>query len=158
MNLMSWAIKWGVPLAAVKDLETQIGLDGAAVTPDAEGKSEAYVQSAIRLEAAKRGIKAWRNNVGALQDETGRWLRYGLANDTPALNKVLKSADLIGIKPLRIEPHHVGTVVGQFWAREVKAPTWRYSGTEREVAQLNFATLILTHGGDAGFATGIDHV
>jgi hypothetical protein len=155
MNLTQWAIEWGIPLAAVKDLERRIGLEGAPVAPDALGKSEAYVQSAVRLEAAQKGIKLFRNNVGVLEDITGRPVRYGLANDTPALNKKIKSADLIGFRPVHITPAHVGTVLAQFVSRECKAPAWSYSGTEHEVAQLNWANLVLTAGGDAGFATAV---
>jgi hypothetical protein len=153
MNLVHWALQWGVPLVALKDLERRIGLEGAPVAAEAVGKSEAFVQSTVRLEAAQKGVKLFRNNVGVLEDATGRPVRYGLANDTPQLNKKIKSADLIGFRPLLITPAHVGSTVAQFVSRECKAPTWKYSGTEHEVAQMNWATLILTNGGDAGFAT-----
>jgi hypothetical protein len=153
MNLMQWAIQWGVPLAAIKDLERRIGLEGAEITPDAVGKSEAYVQSAVRLEAAQKGIKLFRNNVGVLEDATGRPVRYGLANDSKELNKRIKSADLIGWRPLLIEPRHVGGIVAQFVSRECKEPGWRYTGADREPAQLAWANLILAAGGDAAFAS-----
>lgn len=118
------------------------------------GKSEAWVQSAVRLEASQKGIKLFRNNVGALKDERGRLVRYGLGNDSMQMNEVLKSADLIGIKPLLIQPHHVGHVFGQFVSREVKTPGWQYTGTGREAAQMAWCNLINSCGGDAAFATG----
>jgi len=50
---------------------------------------------------------------------------------------------LIGIKP-----------GGQFVSREVKRPGWRYTGTEREVAQLRWIEIVTALGGDAKFTTG----
>lgn len=47
------------------------------------------------------GVRMWRNNTGALYDETGRLVAYGLAKG---------SADLVGI------------VDGRFVALEVKKP------------------------------------
>lgn len=81
-------------------------------------------------------------------------MRYGLGNDSPQINAVLKSADLIGIRPVVITAQHVGHTVGQFVSRECKAPGWQYTGTDREVAQLNWARLVNACGGDAAFTTG----
>lgn len=58
--------------------------------------TESDVQNLVRLEYARRGWHLWRNNVGVLIDAKGRPVRYGLANDSKALNAVLKSGDLIG--------------------------------------------------------------
>ena len=71
---------------------------------------------------------------------------------TWAMNQHIKSADLVGIMPRRIGPEHVGQV-GCVTSREVKAPGWRYSGTPREQAQLAWAQLVVSLGGDAAFAT-----
>lgn len=151
MNIQQWAIKWGVSPQALAEFEQIVGI---APTSEPTGDSEARVQSAIRLEAGKKGVHLWRNNVGACYDETGRFIRYGIANDSKRMNEVIKSSDLIGIRKLTITPEHVGTVVGQFVAREVKAGDWRFSGTKRELAQLNFLSLINACGGDAAFAVG----
>ena len=116
--------------------------------------SESGAQSEIRLEASQCGARLWRNNVGATYTPAGQFIRYGLANDSPALNAAIKSADLIGIRPILITPEHVGRVIGQFISREVKKPGWKYTGTDRERAQLAWAQLIVELGGDACFATG----
>lgn len=121
---------------------------------DPKEQSESWAQSAIRLEAAQKGVRLFRNNVGALKDERGVPVRYGLANDNAALNKRLKSSDLIGWRPLFITPDMVGKIVAQFLAREVKAPGWTYRGDLHEQAQANFIHLVQADGGDAGFATG----
>jgi hypothetical protein len=36
----------------------------------------------------------------------------------------------------------------------MKPRGWRFTGRERETAQLNWINLVMTHGGDACFATG----
>jgi len=155
-NLHEWARRWGIPLECLRDLQTTIGTYTPPLAPDAPGagKSEAWAQSAIRIEASQKGCYLFRNNVGALQDKSGRLVRYGLANDSKELNEKLKSADLVGFRPLMIEPHHVGHMVAQFLCREVKEPGWQYTGADREPAQLAWANMINARGGDAGFATG----
>lgn len=156
MTLEQWAIKWGVPFQAVHELK---GMWGEVQTlPDdlnVAGVSEGAVQNAVRLEASRKGARLFRNNVGALKDERGRWLRYGLCNDSKKMNEQIKSHDLIGIKPVLITQSHVGTVIGQFLSREVKEGGWTYSGTPREIAQGTFGKLITGLGGDASFASGI---
>ena len=152
MIFAAWAARWHIPPAAMADLQTNLlGLDGTPGSP--VGKSEAAVQNAVRLEASRKGGRLWRNNVGAGYSEDGSFMRWGLANDSANVNRVIKSADLIGLRPVLIAPEHVGLVLGQFVSREIKAAGWRYAGTDREVAQLNWATLVNTLGGDARFAT-----
>lgn len=153
-TLYTWAARWGVPLEAVRDLQRQMGALSTDPAPGDGGASEGAVQTALRLEASAKGARLFRNNVGVLFDETGRPVRYGLANDSKQLNTHVKSADLIGIRPVVITPAMVGSTVGQFLSREIKPAAWRYSGTPREEAQLKWAELILSLGGDAAFATG----
>lgn len=152
-NLHQWAAQWGVPYAAVADLQKRFGMDGASAAHVVPGTSESAIQSAIRLEAAQKNIRLFRNNVGALKDESGRVIRFGLANDSPQMNRLLKSSDLVGIKTVTITPDMIGQSVGQMVVREVKAPGWRYSGTDREQAQLRFINMISAMGGDAAFAS-----
>jgi hypothetical protein len=149
MNLSLWAMRWGISEDAMNDLRTLMGLNHNGV---ATGEmSEAGVQSRIRLEASKKNCRLWRNNVGATYTPEGAFIRYGLANESSGVNKQVKSADLIGIRPVKILSYHVGMIIGQFLSREVKAANWRYTGTDREQAQLRWAELILSLGGDACF-------
>lgn len=116
--------------------------------------SEAALQQVIKLEASKKGLRLWRNNVGATYTQNGSFIRYGLANDSTHVNKKIKSADLIGIRPVVITQEMVGAVIGQFVSREIKRSNWRFnSHDERDVAQLAWANLILSLGGDACFVT-----
>lgn len=150
ITLSAWAIRWGIPMPALVELQQHMGL----LDPDPDpqgGRSEAAVSNDVRLEASRQGMRLWRNNVGVLEDENGRPIRYGLANDSPQLNKVMKSADLIGIRPVRVMAEHVGQTIGQFVSIECKAEGWRYAGTPREEAQQRWATFVLSLGGDARF-------
>lgn len=145
-EIMDWARRHGVSLQAMRELQmlmtTGVGAGGTG--------SESRVASAIKLEGAKRGdIVLWRNNVGALQDERGRWVRYGLANDSKATNERIKSADLIGIYRRVITPADVGRVIGQFLSVETKAEGWRPSQSARDIAQFAWATGVLSWGGAA---------
>ncbi len=113
---------------------------------------ESAITSHVRLDAAEQGVELWRNNVGVLKDETGRPVRYGLANDSKKLNEEIKSSDLIGITPVLITPDMVGTIVGVFTAIEMKDSDWVFNHTEREVAQKKFHDIVIKAGGFAGFA------
>lgn len=149
-SIAKWAIRNGVGMAALKELQEIFELRMPAPFVE-QGMTEAGVQSRVRLEASRKGLKLWRNNVGALLDERGVPVRYGLANDTPALNKTVKSGDLIGWRPVRITPEHVGSTLAQFVSRECKRPSWSYSGTDHEKAQLRWIEAVSADGGDAKF-------
>lgn len=100
--------------------------------PPGQG-SEQRVQSAVRLEAARKGYKLFRNNKGSLLDSRGVPVRFGLANDSKAVSDTWASADLIGWSP-----------TGQFVSVELKAEGGRVSK-----AQENWAALVRAGGGMA---------
>lgn len=116
-------------------------------------KSESTVSKEYRLAFANDGGVLWRNNVGVLMDARGVPVRFGLANESSQMNKRTKSSDLIGIKPVLITQDMVGTVIGQFVAREVKREGWVYKATEQERAQLKYHELVISKGGDACFTS-----
>lgn len=146
-----WANKWGISLDALRDLATSV----CYIPPAKDDGSESRQQSLVRLEAAqKRTVYLFRNNVGACTTDTGSFVRYGLANDTPAMNAAVKSADLIGFRSKLIVAADVGTVLAQFVSREVKRANWHWTDTPENFAQLKWAALINTHGGDAAICTG----
>lgn len=153
-NLNQWAIKYGIPFEAVEDLRAMLGAVNTDPTPVENDGSETRVQTLVRLEATRVGGRLWRNNVGATYTDDGRYLRYGLANDSKKMNSKIKSSDLIGIRPVYITPRMIGVTIGQFIARECKPEKWTYAETPRELAQLNFLELVMSLGGDAAFAIG----
>lgn len=150
-TLTDWAARWAIPQAALDELARF-----AQPKPgDDASLSESGVQSRVRLEASERRIYLWRNNVGAGKlVEGGRFIRWGLANDSAQLNERLKSADLVGLRPLRITGDMVGHVVGQFVSREVKESGFKPDGSRKYLAQQAWATLINLNGGDAKIVTG----
>ena len=149
----TWANTWNIPPDALADLRRRL-ISAYPPPIPAVTTSETAVQAAIRLEASRQGCMLFRNNVGAGMMDTGSFVRFGLANDSAQLNERLKSADLIGIRPVLITPAHVGRTLGVFLSREVKAAGWRWGNTKREQAQLRWAELIIGMGGDAAFVTG----
>lgn len=153
--LYQWAAQWRISMEAIQDLQRRMGMfDTAPTSTPGTGKSETWVQSAVRLEASRLGMRLFRNNVGAFQNPAGQWVRFGLANDSAALSKRLKSGDLVGVRPVVVTSAHVGQTLGVFMSREIKAAGWHYTGTPHEVAQLNWINLINSLGGDAAFASG----
>lgn len=151
--LINWATKHNVNKSALVELMSLMGAEQTDVKSKSDSP-EARVQDEARLLASKMGWRLFRNNCGALKDENGRVVRYGIANDSPAMNKRIKSSDLIGIRPLVITPDMVGSTIGQFVAREIKKAGWKYKGTEHEEAQLAFGTLVIGLGGDFKFWNG----
>ena len=154
-----WARDWAVHPAAVADLRKRLLLLDGDPAMAVAGESEASVQARVRMEASRYGLRLWRNNVGAVHDGAkGVHIRYGLANDSPAVNARIKSADLIGIRPRLIGPEDMGRLIGQFVSVEVKHGGWKYTGTEHEQAQANWKNLVLSLGGDARFVTGTGQI
>lgn len=160
ITLHQWAIRHGVSMAALGELRTMLGYGMVEPSPlPPSGKySEAYQASLIRLEAPKHQVWLTRNNVGALQDRTGRPVRYGLANESSKQNEVIKSGDLIGIHSFEIRQHHVGQTFGQFVSVETKEKNWQYSGTPHELAQKNWLDFVVSKGGAAVFASEPHHL
>lgn len=156
MTLNDWFARWQISSQAQAELHAALVdppltlLDG--VTPP---QSEQGIQSLVRLEASQKGGRLWRNNVGAMYDQDkGVFVRFGLCNESEAINKRFKSGDVIGLRPVFITAAHVGRTFGLFVSREIKHAGWKYTGTPREEAQLRWAQMIVGLGGDAGFATG----
>jgi hypothetical protein len=111
--------------------------------------NEAYVQSFLRLQLGREGYKLWRNNVGVLKDKNGRPVRYGLANETPAMNRAFKSGDLVGWRPVLITPEMVGKLLAQFVSLEAKRPKGRVME-----AQERWRDLVNAAGGYAVISDG----
>lgn len=145
LELTAWARRHHVGVDALAELSALLG--AGSIPESTGGGSESKVQSEVRLAAAAKGYRFWRNNVGVLKDRNGVPVRYGLANESKALNSRLKSADLIGWRSLQITPQHVGTTVAQFASAEVKHEGWSYRGGDHEEAQARWAALVTASGG-----------
>lgn len=74
--------------------------------------SEAAVLKRILLACSRGSSRLMRNNVGALQDKEGRWVRYGVGGNG--------GSDLIGWKSVEVTPDLLGRTVAIFSAVEVK--------------------------------------
>lgn len=152
LTLDEWAARWRIPPQALAELTT---LFYAPERPSDADYSEGAVLSRCRLAAPKvrRGLHLWRNNRGAGKMDSGNYVRFGLANDTPELGKVCKSGDLIGIEPVLITPAHIGQTIGQFYSAEVKHSGWKPDGSDRTKGQLRWAAHVVAAGGIAKFVT-----
>lgn len=140
--LQEWALRHGVNAFAMAELSRLF--DPSVETPNANGGRSA-VQASLRLLSSQMGYSLWRNNAGAMEDKTGRQVRFGLGNVSPKIWSVWKSSDLIGIGP-----------GGKFVAVEVKAPGWNGPTNEREIAQRNFLGTVESLGGIGLFATSVE--
>jgi hypothetical protein len=114
--------------------------------------SEADNQNRIREHYCTQGYRLWRNNSGVLTDKRGIPVRFGLANDSKAVNEQIKSGDLIGWRTVTVTPDMVGTHLAVFVSIEVKENGWRFRPSDkRAVAQKRWADMIRADGGEAGF-------
>lgn len=151
VEIRQWAVRHHVGQDALAELSAILGSTG---TEETGARSESNVQSRVRLAAPAAGMRLWRNNVGVLTDDRGVPVRYGLANDTKALNDRLKSHDLIGWRRVVISPPMVGSLIAQFVSLECKREGWRPGESPaREQAQERWAALVVADGGYSRFVT-----
>jgi hypothetical protein len=153
MILNQWAAKHGVSVAALAELRVIMGTDDSHVPANIASGLEAGVQQRTRFRAANVGVKLWRNNRGATPTPAGGFVRYGLANETVAMNERVKSSDLVGIWPVLVQPQHLNTIIGMFVSMEIKRPGWVYSGTPDEVAQNKWHEIVVAAGGWSRFVS-----
>lgn len=116
--------------------------------------NEQELQQNIQIESSKLGHKLWRNNSGAMINETGRLVRFGLGHVSN--NDTFKSSDLIGFTMVEVTAEMVGTKIPVFTAIEVKNSKWKYTETDREVAQKKFMDVIKTNKGIASFVNSVE--
>ena len=103
--------------------------------------SEQELQQRIRLELGRGAVRLWRNNVGALRDQRGRLVSYGLCRG---------SSDLIGLRRLTITPEHLGQSLAVFAALEVKAQQGQPTAEQQQ-----FLAAVQQLGGLAGVARSL---
>jgi hypothetical protein len=159
IQLFNWATRHNITPGALAELQTILA--GAPDAPStASDASESAIQANIRVVTSRLGWRIWRNNVGAGKLESGSFVRWGLANDTPQMNASVKSSDLVGIRPVLITQDMVGQTIGQFVGIEVKRGDWKPSRTDkREIAQRRWVEIVIALGGYAiitNTAEGID--
>lgn len=104
--------------------------------------NEHEIQQQIRLALGSGPVRLFRNNTGALRDENGRLVRYGLC---------VGSSDLIGLRRVVIDEHHLGLKLGQFVALEVKAAKGRPTKE-----QVQFLDMVRRFGGIAGVVRSVE--
>ena len=102
-----------------------------------------------------------RNNSGACYNADGRFIRFGLGNESQALSDQLKFGDFIGATIITITPMMMGKQIAVFTNLEVK-PEGALTKTvnvanknskSREAGQLRAINLVKDWGGMAGFVT-----
>lgn len=119
--------------------------------------NESEIQQQIQIEAVRHKTQLMRNNSGALEDKSGRLVRYGLGNVSKKHSDQIKSSDLIGFTQITITPAMVGKTIAVFTAVEVKRPDWKPSVKDkRYLAQNNFLNWLAKAGGFAFFANSVE--
>ena len=103
--------------------------------------SEQELQQRIRLELGRGPVRLWRNNVGALRDQRGQLVSYGLCRG---------SSDLIVLRRLTIGPEHLGQSLAVFVAIEVKGERGRLAAEQQQ-----FLEVVREFGGLAGVARSL---
>ena len=103
---------------------------------------EHEIQQRIRLACGRGPVRLWRNNSGALVDQQGRLVRFGLCKG---------SSDLIGLRTLEITPALVGQRIAQFVALEIKTARGVVSPEQRA-----FLALVEQLGGLAAICRSVE--
>lgn len=109
--------------------------------------SETAIGRKIQLEAAKRGVKLLRNNNGALKNERGQWVTYGVGGDG--------GSDYLGWKSITVTPDMVGKKIAIFVACEVKTPGGK-TKKERLEKQIDFIKAVNQDGGIGMMVENLD--
>ena len=108
----------------------------------AASMNEHEIQQRIRLACGHGPVRLWRNNSGALVDQQGRLVRFGLCKG---------SSDLIGLRTLEITPDLVGQRLAQFVALEIKTARGVVSPEQRA-----FLALVEQLGGLAAICRSVE--
>ncbi len=158
MTYNEWAARH--PAAALDFQAMLNALPWPRADEETDGRSEAWAQQQVRMQIARAGAMAWRNNEGATPSKCPdcgvkrQPIRYGLGNDSARLNDAVKFGDLIGAVPRLIRPEHIGQTIAQFAMVECKKPGWVFKGTPEEIGQAKGLALVKQLGGFATFSTG----
>lgn len=105
--------------------------------------NETTILQRIRLAVSRiPGVKVFRNNVGGLKDQHGRFVQFGLHPG---------SADLIGWKSIEITPDMVGQRIAVFVSLECKTETGKVKPD-----QINWLQQVHAAGGIAAVVRGDD--
>jgi len=130
------------------------------MTPEQEASQK------IRERASEMGCRLLRNNNGACYNDSGRFIRFGLGNESEQLAKNMAMGDFIGFYNLTITPEMVGKEVAVFSMIECK-PMGKLPATlrratnvkdSREAAQFRAIEFVRKYGGIAWFASCADDV
>lgn len=103
---------------------------------------EAKTVADVRAQLSHGDVRLYRNNVGVLQDKTGKFVTFGLC---------VGSSDLIGYRSVTVTPDMVGQKVAIFAALEGKDE--RKMPTE---VQRRFMVAVKEAGGIAGVFRSVD--
>lgn len=143
-----WCAHWGPSLPPEALIELLRTANPTVLPIPGQVGTEAELQAQVILAASRDHDTAlWRNNNGAVTTDDGRHIRFGLGNQSSALNAKWKSSDLIGIR----------RPTGQFVAVEVKTPGWTLRPSDKHGhAQAAFHQSVRLNGGVAGFVQSLD--
>jgi hypothetical protein len=91
------------------------------------------------LKCSRGASRLFRNNIGALQDRTGRFVTYGVGNPG--------GSDLLGWVSVVVTDEMVGARIAIFTSIEVKR-----LGEHPALEQLDWLAMVTAAGGRAGVA------